>query len=134
MALCQEILQALELRAFRPTVTSCPGCGRTTSSFFRKLAGEVTAALEERRPIWRRSCPGSEALKVAVMGCVVNGPGESRAADVGISLPGTGEKPRAPVYVDGERRMLLEGPSIAKDFLALVDAYVQRRWGTPEEP
>jgi len=131
--LCQEILQALELRAYRPSVTACPGCGRTTSTLFRKLAREVTAALEKRRPAWRRSCPGSEALKVAVMGCVVNGPGESRAADIGISLPGGREEPRAPVYVDGERLTFLEGPSIAAEFLDLVETYVRKRWGNGKQ-
>jgi len=128
--LCQEILQALGLRSFRPAVTACPGCGRTTSTFFRELASDIQDHLEERLPEWRSRYPGSETLQVAVMGCVVNGPGESRAADIGISLPGSGEAPRAPVYVDGERHSFLEGPTIADDFVRMVEAYVERRWGS----
>jgi (E)-4-hydroxy-3-methylbut-2-enyl-diphosphate synthase len=127
--LCQELLQAMGLRSFRPSVTSCPGCGRTTSAFFRELAERIQDRLEESRVDWRKRYPGSETLEVAVMGCVVNGPGESRAADIGISLPGSGEEPKAPVYVDGERRALLEGPRIAEEFLALVEEYVRGRWG-----
>jgi (E)-4-hydroxy-3-methylbut-2-enyl-diphosphate synthase len=128
--LCQEVLQALGLRSFRPSVTSCPGCGRTTSSLFRELAQDIQAHLENRMPEWRSRYPGVEALKVAVMGCVVNGPGESRAVDIGISLPGSDESPRAPVFVDGERVAFLEGPNIAHDFIAMVEAYVAKRWGT----
>jgi len=127
--LCQEVLQALGLRAFRPAVTACPGCGRTTSTLFRELAAEIQRHLERKLPEWRARHPGAETLTVAVMGCVVNGPGESRAADVGISLPGSGEEPRAPVYVDGARTTFLEGPTLARDFIALVDDYVERRWG-----
>ena len=127
--LCQEILQALGLRSFRPQVTACPGCGRTTSTFFRELASDIEDHLEKMLPEWRARHPGSETLQVAVMGCVVNGPGESRAAHVGISLPGSGEAPKAPVYVDGERAAFLEGPTIASDFIRLVDEYVERRWG-----
>ena len=127
--LCQEILQALGLRSFRPSVTACPGCGRTTSTLFRELASDIAGHLEERLPEWRSRYAGAETLTVAVMGCVVNGPGESRAADVGISLPGSGEEPRAPVYVDGKRVTFLGGATIAGDFIRLVDEYVERRWG-----
>jgi len=127
--LCQELLQALGLRSFRPSVTACPGCGRTTSTFFRELAERIQTHLERSRAEWRTRYPGSEELKVAVMGCVVNGPGESRAADIGISLPGSGEEPKAPVFVDGERKALLEGPRIAEEFMALVESYVRGRWG-----
>jgi len=127
--LCEELLQALGLRSFRAAVTACPGCGRTTSTFFRELAERIGAHLEKSRAEWRKRYPGAEELKVAVMGCVVNGPGESRAADIGISLPGSGEEPKAPVYVDGEKRTVLEGPRIAEEFLALVEEYVRGRWG-----
>jgi len=127
--LCQEVLQALDLRSFRPSVTACPGCGRTTSSFFRELAQTISIHLEGKLPEWHARYPGSETLTVAVMGCVVNGPGESRAADIGISLPGTGEAPKAPVYVDGERATMLQGDGIADEFVRLVDEYVDRRWG-----
>ena len=127
--LCQEILQSLDLRSFRPSVTSCPGCGRTTSSFFRELSEEIEIYLEKYSKIWNVEYPGSSELKVAVMGCVVNGPGESKYADIGISLPGSGESPKAPVFIDGEREMFLEGPNIAKDFIDLVNNYVQKRWG-----
>jgi (E)-4-hydroxy-3-methylbut-2-enyl-diphosphate synthase len=127
--LCQELLQALGLRSFRPSVTACPGCGRTTSTLFRELAERIGAHLEKSRAEWKTRFPGAEQLKVAVMGCVVNGPGESRAADVGISLPGSGEEPKAPVYVDGEKRTVLEGPRIAEEFMALVEEYVRGRWG-----
>jgi (E)-4-hydroxy-3-methylbut-2-enyl-diphosphate synthase len=126
--LCQEILQALGLRSFRPEVTACPGCGRTTSTLFRELASDIQGHLESKLAEWRERFPGSEALTVAVMGCVVNGPGESRAADIGISLPGTGEAPKAPVYVDGQRATLLEGDTIATDFIAMVESYVAKRW------
>jgi (E)-4-hydroxy-3-methylbut-2-enyl-diphosphate synthase len=127
--LCQEILQSLQIRSFRPAVTSCPGCGRTTSTLFRELAARIQNHLEARLPEWRERYPGSELLTVAVMGCVVNGPGESRAADIGISLPGSGEEPKAPVFVDGERRALLSGATIAEKFIDMVNDYVARRWG-----
>ncbi|MHC5049657.1 MAG: flavodoxin-dependent (E)-4-hydroxy-3-methylbut-2-enyl-diphosphate synthase [Planctomycetota bacterium] len=127
--LCQEILQALGLRSFRPAVTACPGCGRTTSSAFRELASDIQSHLERKMPEWKARYPGVETLTVAVMGCVVNGPGESRAADTGISLPGAGEEPQAPVYRDGEREAVLSGPTIAEDFIAMVEDYVERRWG-----
>jgi (E)-4-hydroxy-3-methylbut-2-enyl-diphosphate synthase len=127
--LCQDILQSLGLRRFRPSVTACPGCGRTTSTLFRELAQDIQAHLDRKMPEWKARFPGAEALKVAVMGCVVNGPGESRAADIGISLPGSGEAPRAPVFVDGQRDSFLEGPTIAVDFINMVEEYVVRRWG-----
>ena len=124
-----EVLQALGLRTFTPSVTACPGCGRTTSSVFQELARDIDAHLRERMPSWRREFPGVETLRVAVMGCIVNGPGESRHADIGISLPGTGEQPAAPVYVDGEKRHTLRGEDIAVQFITLVDEYIRRRWG-----
>jgi (E)-4-hydroxy-3-methylbut-2-enyl-diphosphate synthase len=126
---CQQILQSLDLRHFAPQVTSCPGCGRTTSSFFQELAERVNDRLRERMAAWREIYPGVAELRIAVMGCVVNGPGESRHADVGISLPGTGENPKAPVYVDGALKTTLSGPGIAEEFLALVDEYVASRYG-----
>jgi (E)-4-hydroxy-3-methylbut-2-enyl-diphosphate synthase len=125
---CLEILQALELRSFRPRVTACPGCGRTTSTLFQELAQRIEAELEERMAIWRTERPEAAELQVAVMGCIVNGPGESRAADIGISLPGTGESPRAPVYVDGEKVATLEGDTLADDFMRMVEEYVDRRF------
>ncbi|HEX5030557.1 MAG TPA: flavodoxin-dependent (E)-4-hydroxy-3-methylbut-2-enyl-diphosphate synthase [Candidatus Eisenbacteria bacterium] len=128
--ICQQILQSLELRHFEPQVTSCPGCGRTTSSFFQELAERVNLRLRERMPVWRTAYPGVEGLRVAVMGCVVNGPGESRHADIGISLPGTAEDPKAPVFVDGALKTTLQGPRIAEEFLVLVEEYVARRFGS----
>jgi len=125
---CLDLLQALGLRTFRPQVTACPGCGRTTSSFFQELAQAIEGHLERRMAQWRAERPGAAALTVAVMGCIVNGPGESRAADIGISLPGTGESPRAPVYVDGEKVTTLEGPGLADDFIAMVERYVEARF------
>ncbi len=129
-----DILQALGIRSFAPSVTACPGCGRTTSTTFRELAQRVERHLRERLPEWRERFPGVEELTVAVMGCVVNGPGESRAADVGISLPGTGEEPRAPVYVGGERRATLRGSAeeLAVAFLEILDRYVEERFGGGE--
>jgi len=131
---CQQILQSLDIRHFQPQVTSCPGCGRTTSSFFQELAERVTTRLRERMPEWRSLYPGVEELRVAVMGCVVNGPGESRHAHIGISLPGTAEDPKAPVYVDGSLRTTLQGPRIAEEFLALVEEYVSGRYGGTRPP
>ena len=129
---CQQVLQSLGIRHFAPQVTSCPGCGRTTSTFFQELAADVTAHIQQRMAAWGRRYPGVEQLKVAVMGCVVNGPGESKHADIGISLPGTGEDPRAPVYVDGKLMVTLKGDAIAADFARLLDEYVERRYaGTP---
>ena len=128
--LCQDILQAIGIRTFRPSVTACPGCGRTTSTLFRELASDIQKQIDINLPTWKTQYPGSETLKVAVMGCVVNGPGESRAADIGISLPGSGESPRAPVFIDGQRDRLLSGPTIAEDFIGMVDEYVENRWGS----
>ena len=122
---CLDILQSLGLRSFRPEVTACPGCGRTTSSVFQELAQSIQAHLDSRMAVWRTERPGVVDLHVAVMGCIVNGPGESRAADIGISLPGTGEEPRAPVYVDGQKVATLEGPTLAEDFIAMVETYVE---------
>ncbi len=126
---CQQILQSCEIRAFHPQVTSCPGCGRTTSSFFQDLAERVNGHLREMMPVWRTRYPGVEDFRVAVMGCVVNGPGESRHAHIGISLPGSGENPKAPVFVDGELKTTLQGPRLAEEFLELVDGYVDSHFG-----
>jgi (E)-4-hydroxy-3-methylbut-2-enyl-diphosphate synthase len=128
--ICQQILQSLGIRHFTPQVTSCPGCGRTTSTFFQELAAQVTAHIQARIRHWRASYPGVEELRVAVMGCVVNGPGESKHADIGISLPGTGEAPRAPVFVDGKLVTTLQGDAIPEEFAELLDAYVERRYGS----
>jgi (E)-4-hydroxy-3-methylbut-2-enyl-diphosphate synthase len=125
----QEILQSLGLRAFAPSVVACPGCGRTTSTVFQELAQDIQRYLRDQMPTWRAQYPGVENMTVAVMGCVVNGPGESRHANVGISLPGTGEIPVAPVYVDGEKTVTLKGETIAADFSRIVDDYVIRRYG-----
>ena len=127
--LCQQVLQSLGLRRFAPQVVSCPGCGRTTSTLFQELAARVAVHIRERAPAWRETAPGAEGLRIAVMGCVVNGPGESRHADLGISLPGAGEDPRAPVYADGRLAATLSGPAMAEDFLRLLDEYVERRFG-----
>lgn len=124
----QQILQTLGLRAFTPMVIACPGCGRTTSTFFQELAEKIQDYLREQMPAWRQSYPGVESMNVAVMGCVVNGPGESKHANIGISLPGSGEAPVAPVFVDGERTVTLKGERIAEDFQAMVADYVQRRY------
>jgi (E)-4-hydroxy-3-methylbut-2-enyl-diphosphate synthase len=125
---CRHILQSLGLRAFAPQVTACPGCGRTTSTTFQELAETIDRHVRERMAGWRERYPGVETLKIAVMGCVVNGPGESKHADVGISLPGTGEDPKAPVYVDGKLRVTLRGAAIADEFLKLLDAYVSNKF------
>jgi len=125
---CQQILQSLGLRSFLPQVTACPGCGRTTSTVFQELARQIEDHLAEKRKLWARDFPGVENLKVAVMGCIVNGPGESKHADIGISLPGTGEEPRAPVFVDGEHVDTLSGPNLAPDFIAMVESYVTRKY------
>ena len=125
---CQHILQTLGLRSFMPSVTACPGCGRTTSTFFQELAQRIQGYLDIRMPVWRKERAGAENLLVAVMGCIVNGPGESRAANIGISLPGTGEDPKAPVYVDGKLVKTLHGPGIADDFTAMVEDYVVRTY------
>ena len=127
----QEILQTMGLRSFTPMVVSCPGCGRTTSTYFQELAQKIQAHLRQRMPQWRTRYAGVEQLTVAVMGCVVNGPGESKHADIGISLPGTGERPVAPVYIDGGKGPTLKGEHIAEEFQQLVEDYVERRFGTP---
>jgi len=124
----QEMLQVLGLRAFTPMVIACPGCGRTTSTFFQELADKVQTYLRDQMPIWRREHPGVESMNVAVMGCVVNGPGESKHANIGISLPGTGEQPVAPVYIDGQRGPTLKGDHIAEEFQALIQEYVVKRY------
>ncbi|RTL34419.1 MAG: flavodoxin-dependent (E)-4-hydroxy-3-methylbut-2-enyl-diphosphate synthase [Burkholderiales bacterium] len=124
-----EILQALGLRHFNPSVTACPGCGRTTSTTFQELAKQIDDFLRLQMPVWRNKYPGVEELKVAVMGCIVNGPGESKHADIGISLPGTGEAPAAPVFIDGEKAVTLRGDNIAQEFHALVENYIEKRFG-----
>ncbi|WP_227104363.1 flavodoxin-dependent (E)-4-hydroxy-3-methylbut-2-enyl-diphosphate synthase [Chromobacterium rhizoryzae] len=129
VVVAQELLQTMGLRSFTPLVTACPGCGRTTSTFFQELADQIQTYLRTQMPVWRLQYPGVEDMKVAVMGCVVNGPGESKLADIGISLPGTGEVPVAPVYVDGQKDVTLKGDNIASEFTALVDRYVQSRYG-----
>ena len=127
----QEILQTMGLRAFTPQVTACPGCGRTTSSVFQELADDIQQHIRKRMPVWREKHPGVENLNLAVMGCVVNGPGESKHADIGISLPGTGEAPVAPVFIDGEKAMTLRGDNIAVAFRDLVEDYIEKRFGGP---
>lgn len=123
-----EILQALELRSFVPSVTACPGCGRTTSTTFQELTKQIEDFLRGQMPVWRKKYPGVEKLKVAVMGCIVNGPGESKHADIGISLPGTGEAPAAPVYIDGEKALILRGETIAQEFQQIVETYIEKRF------
>jgi (E)-4-hydroxy-3-methylbut-2-enyl-diphosphate synthase len=125
----QELLQTMGFRAFVPVVAACPGCGRTTSTVFQELAKRIETDLAEAMPVWRKKYPGVEALKVAVMGCIVNGPGESKHADIGISLPGTGEQPAAPVFIDGKKAATLRGPTLADDFRKMVSEYVERRFG-----
>ena len=126
----QEILQTMGLRSFTPMVSACPGCGRTTSTVFQELADKIQAYLRNQMPLWKTTYPGVEEMRVAVMGCVVNGPGESKHADIGISLPGTGEVPVAPVYVDGSKTVTLKGERIAEEFQAIVEAYVQKKYGS----
>jgi (E)-4-hydroxy-3-methylbut-2-enyl-diphosphate synthase len=125
----QELLQVMGLRTFTPVVAACPGCGRTTSTVFQELAQRIEADISAAMPLWRDKYPGVEALHVAVMGCIVNGPGESKHADIGISLPGTGEQPAAPVFIDGKKAVTLRGANIADEFRSLVAEYVERRWG-----
>jgi (E)-4-hydroxy-3-methylbut-2-enyl-diphosphate synthase len=129
---CQQILQALGLRSFTPQVAACPGCGRTTSTFFQDLADQIQTYLREQMPIWREHYSGVEEMKVAVMGCVVNGPGESKHADIGISLPGTFEDPVAPVYIDGKLSKTLRGDKIVEEFREILDSYVARRYSAAE--
>ena len=126
----QQVLQSLGLRSFTPQVTSCPGCGRTTSTFFQQMAQEIQDYLREKMPAWRSERPGVQDMKVAVMGCVVNGPGESKHADIGISLPGTAEEPKAPVYVDGRLLVTLRGDAIVSEFLVILEDYVASRYGS----
>jgi (E)-4-hydroxy-3-methylbut-2-enyl-diphosphate synthase len=130
----QQILQSLGLRSFTPQVTACPGCGRTTSTFFQQMALEIQNYLQQRMPLWRGEYPGVEDLKVAVMGCVVNGPGESKHANIGISLPGTFEAPKAPVYVDGRLLITLRGDNIVSEFLGILEDYVASRYGGAAAP
>ena len=130
VVVASEILQALGLRVFVPSVTACPGCGRTTSTTFQELAKQIDDFLRAQMPVWRAKYPGVEGMKVAVMGCIVNGPGESKHADIGISLPGNGEAPSAPVFIDGEKAMTLRGEGIAQEFQQIVETYIARRYGT----
>jgi (E)-4-hydroxy-3-methylbut-2-enyl-diphosphate synthase len=130
----QELLQTMGLRAFSPMVSACPGCGRTTSTVFQSLAQKIETYLRNQMPVWRATFPGVENMRVAVMGCVVNGPGESKHANIGISLPGTGEMPVAPVYVDGKKTVTLKGERIAEEFQAIVDRYVQEKYGRKQIP
>ena len=127
--MAQELLQVMGFRQFIPVVAACPGCGRTTSTVFQELAQKIQDDIRKNMPVWREKYPGVEGLKVAVMGCIVNGPGESKHADIGISLPGTGELPIAPVYVDGKKAMTLRGADIAGEFEALVNDYIEKRYG-----
>jgi (E)-4-hydroxy-3-methylbut-2-enyl-diphosphate synthase len=130
-----EILQSLGLRAFNPSVTACPGCGRTTSTTFQVLAKQIDDYLRAQMPLWKARYPGVETMKVAVMGCIVNGPGESKHADIGISLPGTGEAPAAPVFIDGKKALTLRGSEIAREFQTVVEDYIDKRFGAaPAEP
>jgi (E)-4-hydroxy-3-methylbut-2-enyl-diphosphate synthase len=125
----QEILQTMGLRSFVPIVAACPGCGRTTSTVFQELTSDIQSYVRARMAVWRGQYPGVESLNLAVMGCIVNGPGESKHADIGISLPGTGEAPAAPVFIDGRKAMTLRGPNIAAEFKAIVEEYVEKRYG-----
>ncbi len=134
VTVAQELLQTMGFRAFVPVVAACPGCGRTTSTVFQELARRIEDDLRAAMPVWREKYPGIESLKVAVMGCIVNGPGESKHADIGISLPGTGEQPAAPVFIDGKKAVTLRGPTLAEDFRKLVDAYVEKRFGRQRAP
>ena len=131
--ICRDVLQSLGLRSFAPEVMACPGCGRTTSTFFQEMAGEIEAHIERRMPEWKASYPGVEKLRVAVMGCVVNGPGESKHSDIGISLPGTGEDPKAPVFVDARLMTTLRGATIVSDFIDILDEYVRARYSSAAE-
>jgi (E)-4-hydroxy-3-methylbut-2-enyl-diphosphate synthase len=134
VVIAAEILQALGLRSFVPSVTACPGCGRTTSTTFQELAKQIDDYLRAQMPVWRAKYPGVEKMKVAVMGCIVNGPGESKHADIGISLPGTGEAPAAPVFIDGQKALTLRGDNIANEFHQLVENYIEKRFGHAQVP
>jgi len=125
---CQDILQSLGIRTFSPRVTACPGCGRTTSTLFQEMADDIQQYIGSQMPAWKKTYPGVENLKIAVMGCVVNGPGESKHANIGISLPGSGEEPKAPVYADGRLMTTLKGATIVKEFIAILDEYVETRF------
>ena len=129
VVIASEILQSIGLRSFVPSVTACPGCGRTTSTTFQELTKQIDDFLREKMPVWKNQYPGVEKMKVAVMGCIVNGPGESKHADIGISLPGTGEAPAAPVYIDGEKSVTLRGEGIAQEFQVIVEKYIENRYG-----
>ena len=129
VVIASEILQSLGMRSFNPSVTACPGCGRTTSTTFQELTKQIDDFLRAQMPVWRSQYPGVEKMKVAVMGCIVNGPGESKHADIGISLPGSGEAPAAPVYIDGEKRVTLRGDNIAQEFRVIVENYIEKRFG-----
>jgi (E)-4-hydroxy-3-methylbut-2-enyl-diphosphate synthase len=133
VVVAQQILQTMGLRSFTPLVTACPGCGRTTSTLFQEMAEDIQNYIREKMPAWGKRYVGVEELKVAVMGCVVNGPGESKHANIGISLPGTGEDPRAPVYVDGSKFVTLQGPSIVPDFIHILDEYIESRYASKDE-
>ena len=133
VVVAQELLQVMGFRQFLPVVAACPGCGRTTSTVFQELAQKIESDLRKNMPVWREKYPGVEGLNVAVMGCIVNGPGESKHADIGISLPGTGETPAAPVFIDGRKALTLRGPNIAEDFEGLVIAYIEKRFGGKTE-
>ena len=128
IVVAQEVLQTMGIRSFVPLVTACPGCGRTTSTVFQELADKIQSYIRVQMPEWRTKYVGVEDMNVAVMGCIVNGPGESKHADIGISLPGTGEEPAAPVFIDGEKAVTLRGPKIAEEFQQIVDDYIQRRY------
>jgi (E)-4-hydroxy-3-methylbut-2-enyl-diphosphate synthase len=130
---CLDLLQSMGLRSFRPEVTACPGCGRTTSTFFQEMAEEIQTYLREQMPVWKSKYAGVEELKVAVMGCVVNGPGESKHANIGISLPGTFEEPKAPVFVDGALKLTLKGDRIVAEFLEILDDYVENRYAASKK-
>jgi len=125
----QQILQSLGIRSFNPQVTACPGCGRTTSTFFQEMAEQIQSYLKSSMPVWKEKYPGVEEMKLAVMGCVVNGPGESKHANIGISLPGTFEEPKAPVFVDGRLMTTLRGNRIVQEFIGILDEYVESRYG-----
>jgi (E)-4-hydroxy-3-methylbut-2-enyl-diphosphate synthase len=129
----QQILQSMGLRSFLPQVTACPGCGRTTSTFFQEMAEEIQTYLRDQMPVWKSKYAGVEELKVAVMGCVVNGPGESKHANIGISLPGTFEEPKAPVFVDGALKLTLKGDKIVAEFLEILDNYVENRYAASKK-
>jgi len=129
VVVAQELLQTMGLRSFAPLVIACPGCGRTTSTFFQEMAEQIQTYLREQMPVWETRYAGVAELKVAVMGCVVNGPGESKHAHIGISLPGTSEEPKAPVFVDGALKLTLKGDAIVADFLTILEDYVERRYG-----